>query len=167
MADMIEIPKIDPGHLRESFPVILGGCEYFDIGAGWRMVVSRMCVTLQAMPPGAVTIRELSQKLGGLRVTMDTSGLTTEQDIVARHAKVLAEERSRYRCEVCGHPGFISKPPENQPAAWIHCLCHRHLPRDRRGWPLDRRERRYRIGEVHWKFDDLLDRLRVDEPGNA
>lgn len=167
MTDIIEIPKIDSELIRESFPTILGACEYFDIGAGWRMVVSRMCVTLQALPLGTVTIRELSQKLGGLRVTMDTMGLTAEQEGIARHAKVLAEERSRYRCEACGQPGFISKPPADATAAWLYCLCHRHLPRDRRGWPLDRRERRYRIGDITWVYDDLLDRLRVDEKGYA
>lgn len=167
MTDIIEIPKIDSELIRESFPTLLGACEYFDIGAGWRVVVSRMCVTLQALPLGSVTIREMTQKLGGLRVTMDSLGLTAEQEDIARHAKVLAEERSRYRCEVCGQPGFISKPSADAAAAWLYCLCHRHLPRDRRGWPLDRRERRYRIGDVHWVYDDLLDRMRIDEPGNA
>lgn len=167
MTDNIEIPKIAHELLRESFPTVLGTCRYFDIGSGWRMVVSRMCVTLQALPPGSVTILEMSQKLGGLRVTMNAVGLTVEQETFARHAKVLAEERSRYRCETCGQPGFISKPPSDAAAAWLYCLCHRHLPRDRRGWPLDRRERRYRIGDAHWRYDDLLDRLRVDEPGNA
>jgi hypothetical protein len=122
---------------------------------------------LARLPAGSVVVHDMTQKLGGLRVTLETSGLSSEQEATARHVQVLAQGRSRYRCEVCGHAGFISKPPADAAAAWIYCLCHRHLPKDRRGWPLDRSERRYRIGGVYWKYDDLLDRLRVDESGRA
>jgi len=167
MVDVIEIPKIDGSRLRESFPAILGGCKYFDIGAGWAMPVGQMCMTLAKLPSGSVVVRELGQKFGGLRVEFVTTGLNSEQDDFARHAKVLAEERSRFMCEVCGHMGDIRKPPEGAPAAWVFCLCHRHLPRERRGWPMDRRTRRYRIGNFYWVYDDLLGRLRVDETGSA
>lgn len=165
--DVIEIPKIDGARLRESFPSLLKDCRYFDVGVGWTYVVTQMCVNLAKLPAGLVVVHEMTQKLGGLRVTLETSRLSSEQEATARHVQVLAQERSRYRCEVCGHAGFISKAPADAATAWLYCLCHRHLPKDRRGWPLDRRERRYRIGDVHWVYDDLLDRLRVDEPGNA
>lgn len=164
---VMDIPKIDADRLRASFPAVLGECRYFDIGTGWMMTVSQMCVELGKLPSASLKVTELSQKMGGLRVTLDEISLSQEQRTVARHAKVLAEERSRYRCEVCGHAGFISKPPADVAAVWLYCLCHRHLPKERRGWPLDRRSRRYQIGDVHWVYDDLLGRLRVDETGNA
>lgn len=163
---MVDIPKIDADRLRHSFPDILGACRYFDIGMGWMMPVSQMCVALGKLPAGSVIVSEMSQKFGGLRVTLDEIRLSEEELAAARHAKVFAEERSRYCCEVCGHSGFISKPPENS-SAWLYCLCHRHLPRERRGWPIDRRARRYQIGGVYWVYDDLLGRLRVDEQGHA
>jgi hypothetical protein len=134
---------------------------------GWMMPVSQMCVALRNLPTGSVKVVELSQKMGGLRVTLEEISLSEEQQVTARHAKVFAEERSRHICEACGQMGDIRKPPEGAPAAWIFCLCHRHLPRERRGWPMDRRTRRYRIGNFYWVYDDLLGRLRVDETGSA
>ncbi|MEF3134582.1 hypothetical protein OS035_24305 [Rhizobium sp. 268] len=164
---VVDIPKIDADRLRALFPDMLGACRYFDIGSGWMMPVSQLCVALRKLPTGSVQVGELSQKMGGLRVTLEEISLPQEQQTAARHAKIFAEERSRYICEVCGQMGDIRKPPEGVPSAWVYCLCHRHLPRERRGWPIDRRARRYQIGGVPWVYDDLLGRLRVDEQGDA
>ncbi|MGN8152498.1 hypothetical protein ACTJK5_09515 [Agrobacterium sp. 22094] len=163
---MINIPKIDSDTLKEVFPVVLGSCRYFDFGKGWRGVVGQMCGLFAKLPAGSVSITEMSQKHASLRVWLEAKGLTNEQETFVRHAQVLAVERSRYACEVCGEPGDIRHSPEPS-GAWLYCLCRRHLPPERRDWPLVRRERRYEIAGVHWKYDHLLDRLRVDEQGNA
>lgn len=162
----VVIPQIDAAAMRVAFPAILGECRYMDIGDGWRLVVGQMCVALGDRGAGSVQVAELSQKIGGLRVTMNDDGLPPEQAATAFHAKVLAEERCRFLCEVCGKPGRIHKPPEPS-MTWLYCLCPRHLPAYRRGWPLVRRERSYEIDGVHWVYDHLLDRLRVSEKGNA
>ncbi|NTF31796.1 hypothetical protein [Rhizobium skierniewicense] len=167
MMETVDIPQIDANRLRIAFPDVLGSCRCFDVGFGWMMPVGQMCVALEKLPAGSVTVLKMTQKLGGLRVTLGEIALSEDQRSVVRHAKILAEERSRCICEACGQMGDIRRPPEGLPEAWVYCLCHRHLPRERRRWPMDRRKRRYKIGEVHWVYDDLLGRLLVDEKGNA
>ncbi|OLP53320.1 hypothetical protein BJF92_00700 [Rhizobium rhizosphaerae] len=159
---MIELERIRPEVLRGSFPMVCGDCRYTDVGTGWRGIVWQMCLDLERLPAGSVKITELGEKMGGLRVSMHTDGLSPEQEAAVRLAKVLAEERSRYLCEVCGEIGSIRRPPDGS-AEWLRCRCHRHMPRDQTAWPIIRRERRHRIGGQYWVYDHLLDRMRVDE----
>lgn len=110
-----------------------------------------------------MAVVDIKEKWGSLRVWVVTEGLILKQESDAVLAKYLAEERSRFTCEVCGKPGLIRKPPTPR-FAWLRCLCDEHSTAEMvETWTPDRRQIRRPHRGVAYVYDSVSDRMRVDE----
>ncbi|KQS74302.1 hypothetical protein ASG25_21130 [Rhizobium sp. Leaf384] len=117
--DFLRIQLVD---LRTRHPDAFDNARYVDVGVGWVPLVEDFLVS------SPTSVDELKQKYGRLRISC--SGDTDAVWL----AHVLAEERSAHRCEVCGNPGFIRRPPPPL-WSWWQCRCDEHASSDQLAWP--------------------------------
>ncbi|KQQ72456.1 hypothetical protein ASF70_13090 [Rhizobium sp. Leaf321] len=149
-----DIPRLKLDNLRERWPGIFEQARYVDVGVGWLPLIEDFLAS------GVSTVVELKEKFGGLRI--DCFDDEPHQQL----AKVLAEERSLWRCEVCGEPGFVRRPP-SPTFAWWACRCDSHATSDQLAWPqhpsVDRLRLRH-VGDGWFRYDLETDALVEAEP---
>jgi hypothetical protein len=92
------------------------------IGDGWRELLQRACVRIQAAVQadgGSFKFSQIKEKYGTARLYWD-GGLSPEAAVRVEEAIDLAEARSATTCEVCGDPGRLYG------GGWLTTRCARH-----------------------------------------
>jgi hypothetical protein len=81
------------------------------VGDGWRdlveRAVDRIVDTLAAAPAASVTIVQVKEKMGSLRMYWHGAGLNKSTERAIADAIALAEGRSACTCETCGAAGVL------------------------------------------------------------
>jgi hypothetical protein len=81
------------------------------VGDGWRALVEkaieRIAAVVASAPGAKVTITQIKEKFGGLRIYFDPKGLPNEKLAQVREAIELAEARADCTCEACGAEGRL------------------------------------------------------------
>ncbi|MEZ0003249.1 hypothetical protein [Sinorhizobium fredii] len=124
---MDEFPRIKLDDLQSGYPGVFDSARYVDVGIGWLSLIQEF-VEEALLPDASLTVHELKEKWGTLRIWCDTPV------VAARLAKGKAEMKSAFTCEACGAEGFVRRPPPGR-YAWWRCLCDEHASEDQRSWP--------------------------------
>jgi hypothetical protein len=84
---------------------------YPTVGDGWRelieMAVGRIADTLAAAPSSSVTVVQVKEKFGTLRLYWHGKDLSTVAEHAIEDAVAKAEARSACSCETCGEEGVL------------------------------------------------------------
>jgi hypothetical protein len=111
------------------------GCP--SVEDGWRAIVetasARIAVAVDGYPAGSLTITQIKQKYGGLRIYTDSHGLPDDVLEKVEDAIDLAEARADCTCERCGDEGSL-----HDDAGWLITRCELHAQGKRQaprpGW---------------------------------
>jgi hypothetical protein len=114
-----------PGMYRGS----AGGREavtgFPSVGDGWREIIetmsSRIAEAVAECQSSEMTIIQIKQKFGGLRVYTESRGLPREVLGKVCDAIDLAEARADCTCESCGAAGML-----HEHAGWLTTRCEEH-----------------------------------------
>lgn len=94
-------------------------------GDGWRDLIetaaNRIANAIAAEPDAAVTLVQVKQKYGTLRVYWHGKSLSAEAEQVVQDAVARAEARSACTCEFCGRPGVLHSRGD-----WLSTACSDH-----------------------------------------
>ena len=101
-------PALFSSRLDRTSPMIFG-CEH---GDGWANLIRAMCSSLSGQE--GVTFSQIKEKFGTLRVYRNGPGGDFADGVIR-----MAEDMSRYVCEVCGNPG------KTRGKGWLSTLCDR------------------------------------------
>ncbi|UFS81520.1 MULTISPECIES: hypothetical protein [Rhizobium] len=154
-----EIPRLKLDDLQSDFPGVFDSAKYVDVGIGWLPLIREFIATALPLDP-SLSVMEMKQKWGCLRIWSDTPV------IGARLAKVKAEIKSSYVCEVCGEPAFVRRPPPGR-YAWWQCLCDEHASPDQRSWGTRLQGPMYGYAQVEgswYRYDEDADVMVPSEP---
>jgi hypothetical protein len=107
----------------------VGGRElttgYPSVEDGWREIIETVSSSIAAAVAechtGEMTITQIKEKFGGLRIYTQSRGLPDEVIEKADDAIELAEARSECTCETCGAAGVI-----HDRAGWLTTRCEKH-----------------------------------------
>jgi hypothetical protein len=98
---------------------------YPTVGAGWKSIIetaiARMATAVANCPPGALSILQIKEKLGGLRIYVAGQSLPSDVLEKVREAIDLAEARADCTCEICGRIGRLYDK-----AGWLATRCELH-----------------------------------------
>ncbi|MEH2473336.1 hypothetical protein V1281_005478 [Nitrobacteraceae bacterium AZCC 2161] len=112
--DLFTAPDSDPVAAR-GFP---------EVGDGWRDLLERACRrianALAPEPPGALTIVQIKEKFGTLRLYFEDC-LPSAIAAAVEEAVALAQARSACTCEVCGNEGRL-----RDRGGWLATACELH-----------------------------------------
>ena len=112
----------EPGHAR----------GYPSVGDGWQLLVEKAIERIHAatasVPPHSITIVQIKEKLGGLRIYADWRGLPDDVAAKVQEAIELAEARAECTCETCGASGRL-----HNDGGWLLTRCEQHAS----GEPVD------------------------------
>lgn len=149
-----EFPRIKRDDLIDDFPGVFDTAKYVDVGIGWLPLVRDF--VREALPHDpSLTVHEMKEKWGGLRIWCDTPVLA------ARLAKGKAEIKSGQTCEICGKEGEIRRPPPGR-WSWWRCLCYDHASTDQRSWGARREGPLYGTMQVSgqwYRYDEAADAM--------
>lgn len=102
---------------------ITAGCP--SVSDGWRGIIEkaieRMAAAVRAHPRGSLTIVQIKEKLGGLRIYYDAGRLPAETIAKIEEAIDLAEARAACTCDVCGSEGRLFDD-----GGWLATRCEVH-----------------------------------------
>ena len=105
----------------------LGG--YPTVGNGWRELIetalARIAAAVASVPGAKVTITQIKEKYGGLRIYFDDSGLSEDAEARVEEAIDLAEYRAACTCENCGAEGQLYNNH-----GWYITRCEAHAEGD-------------------------------------
>lgn len=102
---------------REGLSFLLANSgRIFDIRGGWAPIVAAAIEQILAIEP-EVQIRQIKQKIGGLRIYYRSEHYEELRAIV-QEAELLCEKT----CEECGKRG----EPVHTRRGWIRALCEEH-----------------------------------------
>ncbi|MGW8879579.1 hypothetical protein [Streptomyces mirabilis] len=88
------------------------------VGPGWQALLARLHQQLCTLAP-AYVLTGLKEKLGGLRVQVESEGC----DRAALRVVIAAAESESVRtCEFCGTPGSV-RTRGDWPGGWRKCVC--------------------------------------------
>ncbi len=93
-----------------------------ECGEGWRDLLDRLCVRIQAVVQAEGSpfkFSQIKEKYGTLRVYWD-GRLSPDADAQVEEAIALAEARSAVTCEVCGEEGRL------RGGGWLTTRCAAH-----------------------------------------
>lgn len=94
-------------------------------GDGWRELIEtaarRISEAVAAAPPATVTVVQVKQKYGTLRVYWHGNDLSASAEQNVQNAVALAEARSACSCEICGAPGVLHSRGD-----WLSTACSDH-----------------------------------------
>jgi hypothetical protein len=101
------------------------------VGPGWYTILesldSVINVCLSYDESSSITILQIKEKFGGLRVYFHAEEMDTREIETINGAIMLAEMLSFRTCEVCGSTENIdSRSPKNKKLGWIRTLCEEH-----------------------------------------
>jgi hypothetical protein len=97
--------------LMRRYPHLFGGSGYPTVDDGWRGIVetasARIAAAVDGYPAGSLTITQIKQKYGGLRIYTDSHGMP--DDVLEKVEDVidLAEARAECTCDQCGDEGNL------------------------------------------------------------
>ncbi|MBB1090463.1 hypothetical protein HUU61_04100 [Rhodopseudomonas palustris] len=96
---------------------------YPSVGDGWRELVETAVGRMveAAAPRGSLTIVQIKEKFGGLRIYWHGRNLSAVSTRAIEEAVALAEARSACTCEVCGAEGRLHKH-----GGWFATACPEH-----------------------------------------
>jgi hypothetical protein len=98
---------------------------YPTVEAGWRglieTAVTRIDNAVAGFPPGCLSIVQIKEKLGGLRIYCHCQDLPEDVVCLVREAVDLAEARAACTCEICGMEGQL-----HDRAGWLATRCAMH-----------------------------------------
>ena len=104
---------------------LFGRGGYPTVGDGWRELVetaiARIAAAVASVPGAKVTITQIKEKYGGLRIYFDGGGLSDEAEASIEEAIELAEYRAACTCEDCGSQGQLY---DNH--GWYITRCEAH-----------------------------------------
>lgn len=96
-----------------------------EVPDGWRTVVETACLRLDAVraaePSAEITILDVGEKWGELRLDVCSQDLSQEGQDAVELIVALAEARSAHVCETCGQPGRLMKR-----GSWLSTRCAVH-----------------------------------------
>jgi hypothetical protein len=122
------------------------------VGDGWEDTLARAVVRFEAAKassPGAkITILQIKEKFGGLRIYLSTSGLSESAKQQVDRAVFLAECRAACTCETCGERGRLWSGD-----GWLVTSCDAHG----RGEPLVRDRPEDQVVECVWRTDQWIE----------
>lgn len=139
-----------------------------ETGSGWNRVLSdaldRIAKAIE-FSRGSISIVQIKEKLGELRIYYDERGLTRRERSAVEVGVSLAEARSRVTCETCGSKGTI----RSSNSGWIHASCDAHSNGSPAGrnpdaaitWNRGRPASRRKWVEERVRYDEDLDRIVV------
>ncbi|MDR6663988.1 hypothetical protein [Rhizobium sp. 1399] len=156
---MHEFPRLKLDDMQQDFPGVFDVARYVDVGIGWLPIIREFIETALPMDP-SLSVFEVKSKWGALRIWSDTPV------IGARLAKAKAEIKSTYRCEICGEPGFVRRPPPGR-YAWWQCFCDEHASEDQRSWGTRLQGPMYGYEQVEgqwYRYDEDADVMVPSEP---
>ena len=99
--------------LKEKYPELYDSDFFFECGPGWYGILKKMSEKLSAI--GGVSVSQVKEKYGTLRVYADHDGTPIETDFWAVIDE--AEKASEYVCEQCASPGTLTG------TNWYKTLC--------------------------------------------
>jgi hypothetical protein len=116
-------------HYPALFSRAVGGRKiisgYPTVGEGWQELVEtavgRIAAALAGAPSARITIVQIKEKFGAIRLYYHDQGLSAATAARVEEAVDLAEARSACTCEVCGRPGRMFNKQ-----GWIATRCDRH-----------------------------------------
>lgn len=83
----------------------------FDHGPGWDSIIEGLCgridAIMQEVPQGSITIKQIKQKLGGLRFYYSLQDVDEMRSQAICSAVKLAGAESELTCEQCGSPSYV------------------------------------------------------------
>jgi hypothetical protein len=98
---------------------------YPAVEAGWRSLIEtavmRIDSAVAGFPPGCLSIVQIKEKLGGLRIYCHCQDLPDDVLCLVREAVDLAEARAACTCEICGMEGQL-----HDRAGWLTTRCDLH-----------------------------------------
>ena len=107
----------NPDHLeklRKTYPRLFKEADMpwgFDHGFGWDSIIESLCgridAIMQEVPEASITIKQIKQKLGGLRFYYALQGVDEMRTQAICSAAKLARAESELTCERCGSPGYL------------------------------------------------------------
>lgn len=156
---MDEYPRIKLDDLRDDFPDVFDVARYVDVGLGWLPLVREFVTTSLTYDP-SLTVYEVKQKFGGMRIWCDTPILE------AHLAQGKAGFKSTRTCEICGNPGFLRRPPPGK-WAWWRTLCDEHASPDQMSWGNTYTGPYYghmQVGGDWYRYDAEKDAMVPSEP---
>lgn len=119
------------------------------VGTGWRHILDRLCQRVEASIASerAASFRfvQIKEKFGTLRAYHCSSGLSAAAALAVDTATDLAEARSAFVCEQCGHRGHLWDDH-----GWYRTACDEHGD----GRPLPPKPGRAGIEIRHQYVDD-------------
>ena len=74
----------------------------FDVGPGWQGIVTEVCEALDSLGMADLTVFQIKQKFGGLRVYTEWDGDDLRPEVMGIIQQ--AEDRAWHVCEMCGGP---------------------------------------------------------------
>ena len=102
----------------QRYPTLFEGIDpfNFDLPVGWMYLVYNLCEHIKDFP---LKIKQVKQKMGSLRVYVDTEKLTPELQAEVWAFCTDAEKESHHICEMCGTQGNVVKTDSH----FIQSLC--------------------------------------------
>jgi hypothetical protein len=115
-----------PELFRQEFCGRVTEPGYPTVGDGWRDLVEKTVVRIAAaiagVPGASLKIGQIKEKLGTLRVYLDSAGGPSNPvNAALDEALALGEARSACTCETCGSEGQLFKS-----GGWFNTACDYH-----------------------------------------
>jgi hypothetical protein len=105
--------------LRQKFPALFAECRWIQCAVGWRGLIERASVELEALSRREgvpIEVLEIREKYGLLQISVVAA--TTRVDAAAEAIVGKAETESESTCELCGSVGTMRE--EN---GWFKVRC--------------------------------------------
>ncbi len=148
--------------LKAKYPRLLKGV-WFEHRQGWTDLLDAFfAVVDHGLPPeGSYSVRQVKEKMGTLRLYDDIEGVSEDVEKMIDDARELAEARSYYACEWCGHPGVLRNRE-----GYYTTTCDEHaLYEGRMAVPLDPPAELHIKSKGAWKrYDADVDAFVTSEP---
>jgi hypothetical protein len=137
------------GHEHASgYPSVEDGWQSI-IEKAFRRIDEAVAGARRNNPAASVHVKQIKEKLGGLRIYIDSVGLPAETEAAVQEAIDLAEARASCTCEICGSPGVL-----HDRAGWYLTRCERHAE----GEPVPARPGE---DDLHIQFKMVNGKMRV------
>ncbi|TCB60133.1 hypothetical protein E0J20_09060 [Rhizobium leguminosarum bv. viciae] len=113
--------------IRQKYPRLLPERFGFECGEGWRQIIEDFFATVDRLLPADAkfNLRQLKEKLGGMRIYYRLEGVPGEIEGKISDAYNRASARSYRVCEICGKRGRFSKR-----GGLLTVVCEDHLVDD-------------------------------------
>jgi hypothetical protein len=138
--------------LRAKYPRLIRPNFPFECNEGWVGILDAyFAVVDHFLPPDALyELRQVKEKLGGLRIYDHSAATETSREI--SDARTLAGARSVNTCEYCGNPGVYSSR-----SGYLTTVCDEHAELNgHRAEPLEGHFGYRRDGKTY-RYDPAVD----------